>query len=248
MEQGWKTAVSKSSEQETLIRGYSIEELVGKKSFAETVYLILKGELPSKAEAVLIDAMLVSCVDHGINVPSVTAARIVLSAGNSFNTAVGAGILAIGEFHGGAIEQSAKFLSENREKSAADAVKQMRAEKKRIPGFGHKIYTSDPRTKRMLEIARENKFWGKTIDFALQVEKELEKQSGKKLCLNVDGCIAALITEMGFDYRAGKAFFIIARSAGICAHVLEEWQREKPFRRLDESETVYDGKAKRELK
>ncbi len=248
MEQGWKTAVSKSSEQETLIRGYSIEELVGKKSFPEVVYLILKGELPSKAEAILIDAMLVSCVDHGINVPTITSARTVFSAGTPFSTAVGAGILAIGEFHGGAVEQAAKFLSENKEKNAVDVVKQMRAEKKRIPGFGHKIYSTDPRTNRLLEIASENKFWGKTIDFALEVEKELEKQSGKKLCLNVDGCIAALITEMGFDWRAGKAFFIIARSAGICAHVLEEWQREKPFRRLDENETSYDGPAKRELK
>ncbi|MBI5553288.1 MAG: citryl-CoA lyase, partial [Candidatus Diapherotrites archaeon] len=79
------------------------------------------------------------------------------------------------------------------------------------------------------------------------LEAELEKSLGKKLCLNVDGCIGALISEMGFDWRLGKGFFIIGRIPGLVAHVHEEWVREKPFRRLQDEDHTFDGTAPRKL-
>ena len=241
----WKTAIAKSDPNETLIRGYELKDLIGNLRFSEIAYLVLKGELPTKEQGEVLDAIFVACVDHGLGPPSVTAARNVFSGGNPLNAAVAAGILAIGDSHGGAIEQAAKIFQENNGKNPADLVKEFSAVKKRFPGYGHKVYTTDPRAVELVKVADKNKVSGKCVAFAQSLEKEIEKGLGKKLCLNVDGAIAAIISDMGFDWKLGKGLFIIPRSVGLVAHVHEEWLREQPFRR--EENTTYDGPAKREL-
>ena len=99
----------------------------------------------------------------------------------------------------------------------------------------------------MLDIAKELHLAGKHVALASSIEKELEQAKGKKLCLNVDAAIAAIVSDMGFDWKLGKAFFIISRTVGLCAHVHEEQTREKPYRRLPEEACVYDGPAPRKL-
>ena len=106
--------------------------------------------------------------------------------------------------------------------------------------MGHGLYTSDPRTQRLLLIAKKLGFYGKYVKFAFQVEEELSSQ-GKKLPLNIDGIFAALLCEMGFNPKSGKGFFIIARTPGLVAHVVEEALREKPVRRLTDADVEYDG-------
>src|SRR3989344_1656880 len=108
MSEKWKTEISK----EGTIRGYKLDELINNLTFTEMIFLTLKGELPKKNEVKMMDAILVSCVEHSIAPPSITAARISASAGNPLNAAVAAGILGIGDFHGGAIEASAKMMQE----------------------------------------------------------------------------------------------------------------------------------------
>lgn len=98
-----------------------------------------------------------------------------------------------------------------------------------------------------MEVAEKNGFKGKYVQVAIEIEKELEKAVGKKLCLNIDGVTAALISEMGFDWQLGKGFFIIGRIAGLVAHVYEEQTREKPVRRISEDEVGYDGPKPRKL-
>ena len=224
MEKPWKTAITKATEEETIIRGYELTELIKKVTFIEAIFLVLKGELPTKNEGRMLDAILVSCIDHGIAPPSVVATRTVLSGGNPLNTAVGAGILTLGESHGGAIEQCAKILQEivKGKIETEDFIKKSCEKKERIPGYGHKIYTQDPRTAALLKIAKELGFTGKYVQAALGIEAALEKIKGKKLCLNVDGAIAAIVSEMGFDYQLGKGFFIISRVVGLVAHAREE--------------------------
>ena len=239
----WKTSLSKSDKDETLIRGYELKELMKNVTFTEAIFLLLKGELPNKNERAMLDAIFVSSIDHGINPPSIIAARSVASSGNSLNTAVAAGISAIGDYHGGAIEKCAKLLSETTD--PIRLVKESLENKQKLPGYGHKIYTEDPRTKTLFDIAKQNNLLGRYCKLALEIENELEKQKGKKLCLNVDGAIAALILEMGFPWTLGKAFFIISRVAGISAHVHEELTTEKPFRRLEDSK--YTGEDRRGL-
>ncbi|MEK6967778.1 MAG: citryl-CoA lyase [Nanoarchaeota archaeon] len=243
----WKTEIAYSSETETLIRGYDLESLIKNRTFTEMIYLILKGELPSKSQTTVMNAMLVAAAEHGIAPPSATSARMVASGGAAFNASVAAGILALGDYHGGAIEGCAKLLQESQDKSAEEIVEEFRSQGKRIPGFGHKIYSEDPRTVALILLAKKEKILGKCVKKALEIEKELEKATGKKLCLNIDGIIAALLSDMDFDWRLSNGFFVIARAPGLVAHVYEEKTKEKPFRRLEEGKDYeYVGKKKRD--
>ncbi len=247
-EKPFKTAISQHVDETSYIRGYSLTDLIGKVTFTEQIYLLLKGELPSKEQCIVLDAMLVSCAEHRINVPSIVSARYAYSSGNTFNSAMAAGILSIGDYHGGAIDNAAKMFIENVDKNAEQLATEMKTAKKRAPGYGHKVYTTDPRTAKLFVIAKENKLYGKYCEFAENFEKALEKVNGRKLCLNVDGAVAALLCELGIDYRFGKGFFALARSAGIAAHILEEAQTAQPFRTLRDEDVEFTGVAKRELK
>lgn len=246
----WRTAISWHFDHEAYVRGYNLSELVGNLTFTEAIYLVLKGELPSEKERKMFDALFVSMIEHSIAPPSVIAARAVISGGNSLHVGVGAGILAFGEAHGGALEGAMKFIQENVEKDPKDVVKAYFERGIRIPGFGHRYYKKyDPRAKRILDIAKELGFFGKYCEFAVKVEEEIEKQKGRKLVMNVDGAVAAVVSEMGFDWRLGKGFFIIGRIPGLVAHTYEELTMEKPFsKRLDEEKEVeYLGEKPREL-
>ncbi len=241
----WKTNISYSSETETLIRGYDLQSLIKNRTFTEVIFLLLKGELPSKSQTAMLNAMLVAAAEHGIAPPSATSARMVASGGSSFNAAVAAGILAMGEFHGGAIEGCAQLLVENQE-SAEDIVAEHKNAGKRLPGFGHKMYTEDPRTIDLISIAKKEKIYGTFTKKAVAIEAALEEAAGKKVCLNIDGILAALLCDMGFDWRMANGFFVIARAPGLVAHVFEEKTCERPFRRLEEGKDYeYTGPKRR---
>ncbi|NOY88017.1 MAG: citryl-CoA lyase [FCB group bacterium] len=252
-EELWKTAITNVEPGKIRVRGYNITDIMEKLSYAETVYLILKGELPSKAEAELMNAILVSSIDHSATPPSVLGARTVISGGNSLNAAVAGGVLVIGDTHGGAIENSARIMQQWAKKDddvnniAEELVTWLKENKKRMPGFGHRLHKVDPRTAKLFEIAQRNGYKGKHIDLCKAIEKTLEQKLGKKLPINVDGAIAAVISDMGFDWRLGKAFFIISRVPGLVAHAYEEMTREKPMRKLGPLPFTYDGPPDREI-
>ncbi len=246
-EKPFKTAISQHVDETSYIRGYNLTDLIGKVTFTEQIYLLLKGELPTEQQRKVLDAMLVACAEHRINVPSIVSARYAYSAGNTFNSAMAAGMLSIGDYHGGAIDNAAKLFIDNIDKSVDQLVTELKTAKKRAPGYGHKVYTTDPRTAKLFEVAKQNKLYGKYCKFAEAFEQALEKSSGKKLCLNVDGAVAALLCELGIDYKFGKGFFALARSAGIAAHVLEEALTAQPFRTLEDKDVQYRGVPKRAL-
>jgi len=254
MSEKWRTAITQHIDGEPYIRGYRLLDLVGRYSFSEVTYLTLKGELPTRAEARVLDAMLVAVVDHGLAPPSAVADRVVISGGNPLHVGVAAGILTFGEAHGGAIESAARIFQETAARDgdvqelAAERVAEALSSKERLPGFGHRYYKeADPRTARIFGIAKEEGFFGRHSALAETMAKELKKQSGRPLVLNVDGGIAAIISDMGFDWRLGKGFFIIGRVVGLVAQAFEEITRERPFRRLSEKETTYDGVPPRAL-
>lgn len=247
----WKTAITDIGPGKIRVRGYSITDIMEKLSYAETVYLILKGELPSKAEAALMNAILVSSIDHGASPPSVLGTRTVVSGGNSLNAAIAGGVLTIGDTHGGAIEQSAKILQElatkgdDLDRIASELVDWLKEQKMRMPGFGHRLHNVDPRTGKLFEIAERHGYKGKHIELCKAIEKALAEKLGKKLPINVDGAIAAVISDMGFDWRLGKGFFIISRVPGLLAHAYEEMTRERPMRKLGPPPFEYDGPGER---
>jgi citrate synthase len=221
------------------------------------IYLLLKGTLPSKEEGDMMDAMLTACIDHGVTPPSAMAARVVASGGVPLPSAVAAGILSIGDAHGGAIEKGAKFMQEgiqrmkqedgSIETMAKTLVDESRKNHQRILGFGHRVHTRDPRTLRLFSLADQLGIAGDHIALAKAIEKELEKSLGKQLPINVDGAIAAISSDMGFDWRLGKGFFVIGRVAGLTAQVYEEQTRYKPMRKMFLVEHGYDGPEERNL-
>jgi citrate synthase len=254
----WKSKITKVEPNHLVTRGYRQEDLIGNIPYPHVVYLLLKGELPSEEHGKMIDAILTACIDHGVTPPSSIASRTVASGGVPLPTAVAAGVLSIGDAHGGAIEQGAKFLQDgivrmkNEKKSIAEMgkmlVKEARENHKRILGFGHRVHIADPRTKRLFTLADELKISGDHIALSKIIETELESYAGRKLPINVDGAIAAIISDMGFDYRLGKAFFLLGRVAGLTAHVYEEQTREKPMRKMFTVECEYDGPEEKNLK
>src|SRR3990167_11318421 len=241
----WKTAISYVEDGKEIIRGEKLSDLIVNKTFVETIFLILRGTFPNAKETTMLNALLTASIDHGIGTPSTMTARITASTKNSMHTAIAAGILAMGELHGSAIEGAAQFFQEN--KNTADAAKlvaECKAKKMRIPGFGHKVFTShDPRTQTLLKIAKELGFYGDHTKFAVATEEQLAAQSSKKLPLNIDGVMAAILSDMGFDYSLMKGVFIIGRVPGLVAHVYEEQTTGTGIRRIDPKEEIYIGKG-----
>src|SRR6202030_1438624 len=177
----WNTAVTRIEPNRVAVRGYDIAELMGKVSFGAAVYLILTGELPTAAIGRLMDAILVSSIDHGVTPPSALAARTVASTGASLSAAVASGIMSINRHHGGAIEDCARQLKAiadraTRESSSVEEVAnrtlaEMRERGERMSGFGHRVHTKDPRTKRLFELAQEAGVDGVHMKAARAVEK-----------------------------------------------------------------------------
>lgn len=252
----WRTSISRVQPNHVTVRGYDLAELIGNVSFGEVVYLLMKGELPEKGEGKLIEAILVSACDHSLAAPSADAVRFVASSGVPLQTAVAAGILAIGEWHAGAIEECARLLQQafqpgdRREirQIAFGMVRNARAEGRRMPGFGHPYHTSDPRVKRLLDLGEQLKLTGNYTELARHLETELLANYGKKIPMNVDGAIAAIISDLGIDWRLGKGFFIIARSAGLVAHAHEQMTQEKPFKAVELDQIDYKGPDERPLR
>jgi len=245
MAKPYRTAITSHEKGRIYVYGYDLINLAGKSSFARTIYLILKGQMPDKNSEAMLDTMLTMAIDHGVEPSSVVAARNIYSAGNPLNTAVAGGVMALGEFHGGAIEAAMENFKKYQPLGFDEMNSDFTKSGRRIHGFGHRFYTTDPRTEKLVSIAKELGFFGKYVKFALECEEKLSI-GGKKLPLNIDGIFAALLCEMGFNSKAGNGFFIIARVPGIVAHVVEESLREKPVRRLREEDVEYDGPRPRE--
>lgn len=245
----WKTAITTHVDGKPHVAGYDLIELAGRYSFTDAIYLVLRGDLPDESSSEMLDAILTIAIDHGIETPSAVAARTVYSGGSPVNSAVAAGVLALGEWHGGAIEACMEMLQQTLENGEETSVLvgRYKAKSQRLPGFGHRVYEVDPRTVRLLEVASELGFVGKYVKAAQEIEKSLNNTSSKALPLNIDGIVAALLLEMGFAPKVGKGIFIIARTPGLVAQVVEEATREKPFRRLSEEEVQYDGPRPRKL-
>lgn len=246
MDKKWKTSIAGIIEGEAHIHGYKLTDLIDKANFTDAIWLELKGELPTKEQREMLDAILISTIDNGLGPPSTTNARNSLSAGNPMQAAVAAGVLGIGEYHGGAIEECARLLQMGL--TPQKLVEKVLSSAGKMPGYGHKVYTTDPRATQIFEKAKKLGFFGEYCEMAQAVETILADTKGKKIPINVDGAIAAVVSDMGFDYRLGKGFFIIGRVVGMIAHIFEEGLREKPFRRIPVEETEYDGPKPRQIK
>lgn len=236
----WKTAISTHRGEELYIRGTSLVELIQQHTFTETICLLWRGSLPTEAERTMLDACLVSVIEHSVAVPTAFVPRSVISVGNPMTAAVAAGVLSVGDYHGGALEGAMKLLSDERD--AETLVADYLGRKQRLPGLGHKLYKDkDPRAEQLFEKAATVGFPMATIEKARAIHAAFHTQSDKQLPLNVDMAIAAILVQLGLSPDMGKAFFAFARVPGMIAHATEELQNEKPFRRFSDEDITYDG-------
>jgi len=249
----WKTAISDADDRSIRVRGYDVTDLMQRATFADTVFLLHQGRMPSEAERRLIDSVLIAVADHGPGSPSAAASRIVAS-GNRVapEAAVAAGVLAIGDKHAGAGLECMEIIGEalararahdqSIDDAARETVQRSVKDKVRLPGLGHRVHSVDPRTAVLFGQARESGLAGDGIAFMLALEAAARDKI-KPLPINIDGALAAVLFDLGFSPLFGKFIFIIGRVAGLTAQVFEEYTREKPMRIRIPVE--YDGEPPR---
>jgi citrate synthase len=217
------------------------------------------GEIPTPAMGRLMEALLVSFIDHGATPPSTLAARNTATTGAPLRACVAAGVLGFGRYHGGDIETCMQFLDSGlalvREgaglRDAAERIVQKCVDAgEHPPGFGHRYHTRDPRAARLFQMALELEVEADHIQMIRAVELVLHNhadEEGHTLPVNIDGAIAAVCGDLGIPPATADALFIISRVSGIAAHADEERQRQQPMRQIDPKDHRYDGPSVRRL-
>lgn len=248
-----RTAISTSNPDSITVRGHDLcGALVGKTSFTAYFYLLLTGSTPSREQAAMLDACLVAIAEHGL-VPSVVASRMTLAAApDSMQGAVAAGLLGCGSVILGAAQDAGQLLLEIDACQSAAGVPQAvrtvlgewRAAGRAIPGYGHPLHKNgDPRVLRLFEVAREQCTDLRYVEFALAVEREIEGVTGKALKLNVSAAIPAVLLGSGFPAEALRGVPLLARTAGLIAHLVEEMKNPIGFALSYQAarDSQYDG-------
>jgi citrate synthase len=230
------SAISTSNESTILVRGRDlVQDLIGQISFTDHIWLLITGAMPTTAQRRILDSTLVAIAEHGL-VPSVQVSRMTLAAApEALQGAVAAGILGCGSVVLGSSEAAGQFYAAIASRIAGDealpqaataVIREYRAARRAIPGYGHPLHKGfDPRARRLFAVATEVGLSGTHVDIAQQVERLLPELVGKPLALNVSGAIPAVLLDAGYPLGALKGIPILARTAGLIAHLLEEHSR-----------------------
>jgi citrate synthase len=233
------TAISTSDAASITIRGRDLcSELIGKMDFADYFFLLLMGKDPDANQRFFVNALLVAIAEHGL-VPSVQAARMTLAAApEAIQGAVAAGLLGSGSVVFGSAEVAGHFLHElvrasegrNAREIALARIRKMRETKQPIPGFGHPQHAAgDPRANVLLKLAAERGLKGPYLDMLHTISDVLPEAMGRALPVNINGVIPTILLEIGFPVTAMKSVSILARTAGLLAHLQEETERSIGF-------------------
>ena len=235
MRDWWRTSIIDMEPGVIRYRGYAIEDLIGNISFAEMIWLMTRGELPSRAQAKLLDAALMSAVDHGPQAPSIAIARMAATCGVGLNNAMASAMNALGDVHGGAGEQAVELYQAiagrvdggaSLEAATKAEIDNFTARSTYLPGFGHRFHPVDPRAPRLLDLvdaaAEEGSVSGRFAEIGRAVEAELNRGKEKAVPMNIDGATAVIYAELDFPAPLARGLFCLSRSVGILAHAWEQ--------------------------
>jgi len=246
------TSIATSTRDDVFVRDKSLcRELIGKLSFTEMIFFQMLGRMPSAAQTRVVDACLVTLMEHGLT-PSAIATRLVYSsAPEAMQSAVAAGLAAVGSVFVGSMDGTGELLkrllaADDLEREAERVAAEHRSARKPVPGFGHPQHEpDDPRAIRLIELAREEGLAGAHVAAILALARAVDTAFGRHITLNATGAIAALLGDAGVPYEIFRGYAIIARCAGLVGHVHEE-QHRPTMRTLWEAAdraVPYDGSA-----
>lgn len=263
----WETSIAEVRDDDVLIRGYRLGDLVGRVGFTDMVLLVHTGELPDESRRRMLDAIMVSLIEHGIS-PSTIITRMLASCGTPLQAAVSGGVLSIADWHGGSGEQLGEvlagivaavaddgghepgtdaFTGALRDRAAA-LVRDYRERRQRFEGFGHPQHPEgDPRALMLLSLADELGVAGSHVRLIRLLDDEIAAAMGRRLQPNVTGAVAALLLDLGFSWRAVRGLVIASRTAGLVAHVVEELEQGGRWRHASADQVEYTGPAERSL-
>jgi citrate synthase len=249
------TSIAMSTPDDVFVRGKSLcRELIGKVTFTEMTYFAVTGRAPTNAQVAVLDACLVTLMEHGLT-PSAIATRMVYSsAPDAMQAAVAAGIMGVGSVFVGTVEGAAALVArivgsaDGIQAEARRVAEEHLSARRPIPGFGHPLHRpDDPRPPCIFRVAESVGLAGKHIEALRALSSAIDGTYAKHITINATGSIGAALMDAGIPPRIMRGFAILARCAGLVAHVHEE--QEKPAMRAiwdaAERAVTYDGKADR---
>lgn len=226
-----RTALGRAEHDRVLVRGHDLAgELLGRATYADMVGLLLLRRMPAEAERRMIDALLVSLIEHGLVKPVVAARFVYSNAPESLQAAVAASLLGAGSRHLGSSEWCARMLQEgvaaspdDLEGAAVRIVAEHRTTGSRVPGIGHRTHAGgDPRADRLLHVARETGIHASHCLLLDRIAELASNEAGRMLPVNVTGAIAAIASDIGFRWEIVRGFALMSRTLGALAHIQEE--------------------------
>jgi citrate synthase len=226
------TSIATATASDVYVRGKSLcDEIIGHLSFVEMVCFQILGRVPEPPQLAVVDACLVTLMEHGLT-PSVLATRLVYSsAPEALQGAVAAGLLGVGGRFVGTVEGCALLLARivaapDMEVEAACVIAEHRNAHRTVPGFGHDVHLpDDPRTPCLFALARERGAAGKHLAAIELLSAALDRALGRHVTINATGAVAAVLADVGVPAEIMRGFALIARCAGLVGHVHEEQQR-----------------------
>lgn len=224
-----KTHIATSDATSITVRGRDlVNDLMGKCSFTAMLYFLLRGRMPTDNQTKVLDACLVTLMEHGWTPTSLIARLAIDSVPSEAQVGIAAGLLAVGDVFVGTMEGAGRILEAgiavpDTEAYCREVVAQHRAQKKALPGFGHPFHKpDDPRPHRLFTIAREAGCDGRYIALLQQLSVELDRAMGRHLTINATGAIAALLLEIDLPPQVMRSVAVVSRSGGLAGHLAEE--------------------------
>lgn len=223
------TSVSEMVGDFATLYGYGVDDLATHCTFTESIFLAMVGELPTDPQRQMLDRMLVLETAHGV-APTGALARAYAACGSPIQVAMAGGALAVGDVHGGAGEQVGKLFQERGMAMAQQlgivvAAEQLVGEllaSGPVPGFGHQFHKDgDPRALFLLGEAKELGIAGSACELLWAMEDALAAQKGRRILTNVDGAIAAILTDMGISWRYSRPIMVVSRAMTLAALAIE---------------------------
>jgi citrate synthase len=249
------TAIATSDAESITVRGHDlVRDLIGRVNFTDYVWLLVTGEQPSPKQSAMLDACLVAIAEHGL-VPSVQAARMTLAAApEAWQGAMAAGLLGMGTVVAGSSEVAGRYIVEvleasraegmDLDRAARESLEALKARRAKVPGLGHPQHSAgDPRADRLLAVADELGVSGDHVRTLRTLAQHAPGIIDRPLPINVSGAIPAVILDAGWPLEAMKAVPVLARTAGLAAHLLEESRRSIGFIMSNHADRAisYDG-------